>query len=89
MILAIGRDLIKLDQRVHEGIWHREDYKGREIAGRTIGIIGFSRVSRRIAKAAFSLGLNVLVFTRRAETADLAIAHVLAICRPYATIGYR
>ena len=76
LILSLGRDLVTLDRRVREGKWDRDGYKGREIAGRTIGIIGFGRVGRRVAAAASYLGLTVLVLTRHAEAVDPAIARV-------------
>ena len=74
MILALGRDLVSLDRGVHNGVWARNDYKGREVAGRTLGLVGFGRVARRVASMAACFGLKVLALPRRAGTVDPALA---------------
>lgn len=74
MILALGRDLPMLDRRTHAGAWDRERYKGREIAGRTLGLVGFGRIGRRVAATARCLGMSVMALPRRAGTVDPALA---------------
>jgi D-3-phosphoglycerate dehydrogenase len=41
MLLSLSNKLIAADACVREGKWLREMYRGREIAGKTIGIIGY------------------------------------------------
>jgi len=40
--------------------WNKKQYKGTEIAGKTLGLIGFGRIAREVAKRAVALGMNVI-----------------------------
>lgn len=41
--------------------------KGRELQGKTLGIIGFGRIGQQLAKKAFALGMNVIFHDHREE----------------------
>ncbi|MEA2839697.1 MAG: hypothetical protein QOF41_1027 [Methylobacteriaceae bacterium] len=75
-MLALGRDIIRLDRRTRGGNWHRDDYNSSELSGRTLGLVGFGRIGRRVAELARSFGMRVIVFTRTPAkvTPDLAEA---------------
>lgn len=64
LILALRRDVVKLDARVKAGIWDRGQYLGTELRGQTLGIIGLGRIGRRVARIAQALGLRVLATGR-------------------------
>jgi D-3-phosphoglycerate dehydrogenase len=73
-MLALGRDIIRLDSRTRGGDWRRDDYNSSELSGRTLGLVGFGRIGRRVAELAKAFGMRVLVFTRTPAkvTPDLA-----------------
>src|SRR5947209_17630876 len=72
-MLALGRDIVRLDRRTRGGEWRRDDYNSAELSGRTLGLAGFGRIGRRVAELARAFGMRVLVFTRTPAkvTADL------------------
>jgi D-3-phosphoglycerate dehydrogenase / 2-oxoglutarate reductase len=81
LILALGRDIVSLRDRTRAGHWDRANYKGREIRGRVLGLIGFGRIARHVARTATALGMSVIAIGREkgrvdpglaAEAADLA-----------------
>lgn len=39
----------------------KKRFKGRELSGKTLGIIGFGRIGEEVAKIAFGIGMNVMV----------------------------
>lgn len=45
--------------------------KGRELSGRTIGIIGFGRIGQCLAQKAFGMGMRVIYFDRSSEIKKL------------------
>jgi D-3-phosphoglycerate dehydrogenase len=73
-MLALGRDLVRMHERARRGDWQRDDYHSSELAGRTLGIVGFGRIGRRVAELARGFGMRILVFTRSPEKvpSDLA-----------------
>lgn len=46
------------------GKWNKKQYEGIELAGKTLGLIGFGRIARETAKRAHALGMKV-VYTNR------------------------
>lgn len=45
---------------MRNGEWNKKAYKGTEIAGKTLGLIGFGRIAREVAKRALALGMSVI-----------------------------
>ncbi len=45
---------------MREGKWHKKQYKGIELEGKTLGIVGFGRIGQVLAKKAQALGMNIL-----------------------------
>ena len=73
-MLALGRDLEKLSASVKSGQWERGTYHGTELRGRTLGLVGFGQIGRRVAQLGRSLGLRVIAFTRSRPDPALAEA---------------
>ncbi|MFL0197048.1 D-2-hydroxyacid dehydrogenase [Clostridium sp. WILCCON 0269] len=40
--------------------WHKNEYKGVELYGKTLGIIGFGRIAKEVAKRANALGMKII-----------------------------
>ncbi len=66
--LVIGH-MFNLARHIHEanvtmrkGEWNKKQYKGIELAGKTLGILGFGRIGQSLAKKALALGMNVIAF---------------------------
>jgi D-3-phosphoglycerate dehydrogenase len=49
----------------------RYELRSMELAGRTIGLVGFGHIARIVARLASALGMRVLVWSRRDLTAEL------------------
>jgi lactate dehydrogenase-like 2-hydroxyacid dehydrogenase len=67
LILAAARGLTFADRAVRAGRWKRwrmMEYLGQDIYGRTIGIIGFGRIGRGVARRAMGFNMKVLYASR-------------------------
>jgi glycerate dehydrogenase len=66
LIFALRRNLVAYRQDVRKGAWQRADqfcffpHPIRDIAGSTIGIIGFGALGKSVAQRAKALGMRVL-----------------------------
>ncbi|HLZ66164.1 MAG TPA: hydroxyacid dehydrogenase [Aliidongia sp.] len=78
LIFALGRDIVRLDGRLKAGLWDKWHYSGRELRGRTLGLIGFGAIARHVARLAAPLGLTVQAYSRRIEAIDPALARPVA-----------
>ena len=45
---------------MREGKWEKKKYEGSELAGKTLGLIGFGRIGRLVAEKAAALGMKVM-----------------------------
>lgn len=63
-IFALARNLYISNVTMRNGQWLKKDYKGIELFGKTLGLVGFGRIARVTAKKAECLGMKV-VYTRR------------------------
>jgi phosphoglycerate dehydrogenase-like enzyme len=51
MALALSKRLLEADRALREGRWQvRHEYYGRELRGRTLGVVGFGRIGRATAR---------------------------------------
>ena len=63
-MFAAARQIPQATQSLREGKWEKKAFKGRELYGKTLGIIGAGRIGTELAKRAEALGMTVLVVRR-------------------------
>ena len=59
-MFAISRFIAISNVSMRQGKWDKKKYEGVEIGGKTLGLIGFGRISRELAKKASALGMTVI-----------------------------
>lgn len=60
MMLADARRLIEADISTRDGKWEKKKFMGREIAGKTVGIVGLGNVGRMLAKRLSGFDVRLL-----------------------------
>ena len=60
MMLADARHLIEADVSTRAGKWEKKKFMGREIAGKTVGIVGLGNVGRMLAKRLSGFDVRLL-----------------------------
>ncbi|MFI5142032.1 MAG: 2-hydroxyacid dehydrogenase [Bacteroidia bacterium] len=64
MLLALFNNLIKANAEVRLGKWLREENRGVELCGKTIGIIGYGNMGAAFAKRLQGFGVKVLAYDK-------------------------
>ena len=64
LMLAMARKLCQANASLRRGEWNRAAFMGVELYGKTLGIIGFGRIGREVAKRARAFEMNVLAYSR-------------------------
>ncbi len=59
-MFALARHIYISNVTMREGKWNKKQYKGIELAGKTLGLVGFGRIARSVAKKAMALGMTVI-----------------------------
>jgi len=60
LMLSLARSIPRLDSAVKKGEWPRND--GTELAGKTLGIVGFGAIGKNLATRARAFGMRVVAF---------------------------
>lgn len=59
-MFALARYIAIANVTIRDGQWNKKQYEGIEIAGKTLGLIGFGRISQALARRAEALGMKVV-----------------------------
>ncbi len=61
LMLALTRELPRLDRMVRDGAWADSRWQGRDFRGSVVGIVGYGSIGRATARLAAAVGARVLV----------------------------
>ena len=64
MLLSLFNNLNNADQEVREGKWEREKNRGIELAGRTVGIIGYGNNGSAFAEVLKGFNVKILAYDK-------------------------
>lgn len=74
LLLAITKKLMHASRHTTAGAWDRDQFWCTELAGKTLGIIGFGRLGRMVARYAIAFGMNVIAFDKtESDTGSLPV----------------
>ena len=59
-LFVLARFINTENVTMRDGKWEKKKYKGTEINGKTLGLIGFGRIAKEVAKRAELFGMNVI-----------------------------
>ncbi|MCC0700470.1 D-2-hydroxyacid dehydrogenase [Clostridioides sp. ZZV15-6383] len=59
-LFVLARFINTANVTMRDGKWEKKKYKGTEINGKTLGLIGFGRIAKEVAKRAELLGMDVI-----------------------------
>lgn len=61
-MFALARFINISNVTMRNGEWNKKKYKGIELSGKTLGIIGMGRIGRELSKKASALGMKIIYF---------------------------
>ena len=70
MLLSLFNKLNKADREVRNGKWNREDNRGLELDGKTVGLIGYGNMGKAFAKKLRGFDVEVLCYDIKANVED-------------------
>ena len=61
LMLSLAKDIPRMDGRMHQGFWDKTQYRGVELFHKTLGLIGFGRIGRRVNQLVAPLQMRILI----------------------------
>jgi D-3-phosphoglycerate dehydrogenase / 2-oxoglutarate reductase len=61
MLLSLFNHLNRADAQVRKGLWYREENRGIELSGKTVGVIGYGNMGKSFVKKLHGFDVNILV----------------------------
>ena len=63
LLLSLFRNIPNANSGTHDGLWEKKKFKGLELRGKKVGIIGFGNVGKRFSEISLGLGMKVFVYS--------------------------
>jgi D-3-phosphoglycerate dehydrogenase len=78
LLVALARNIPQAHAALKAGRWERSRWSGVELAGKTLGVLGFGRIGQQVARRALGLGMRVVAydpFVAEERFRELAVEH--------------
>ncbi|HET7572063.1 MAG TPA: phosphoglycerate dehydrogenase [Gaiellaceae bacterium] len=62
LLVALARNIPQAHAALKQGRWERKAWGGVELAGKTLGVLGFGRIGQQVARRALGLGMVVVAY---------------------------
>jgi D-3-phosphoglycerate dehydrogenase len=62
LLVALARNIPQAHAALKQGRWERKAWGGVELAGKTLGVLGFGRIGQQVARRAGGLGMRVVAY---------------------------
>ena len=75
LLLSAARRIPAADRSVHKGEWERGEFKGSQLSGKTLGVVGAGRIGTEVIRRARAFGMKTLVtdpYLRPERASDLS-----------------
>jgi len=62
LLMMLSKHIVHSNIELKEGVWDRKKYKATELKDKTLGIVGFGNVGKKVAQVANALEMDVICF---------------------------
>jgi D-3-phosphoglycerate dehydrogenase len=71
LMFALARRIAYADATMKAGQWEKKTLKGLELAGKTLGVIGYGRIGKLLGQKARALGMKVVAYDPYVQDEDI------------------
>jgi D-3-phosphoglycerate dehydrogenase len=71
LMFSLARHISKADKSMKAGSWDKKKLKGIELAGKTLGVVGYGRIGQLLGEKAKALGMQVVAYDPYVEHPDI------------------
>ncbi len=75
-MLSCFRNIARANHQMKNKIWDKKHLVGREIEGKTLGIVGYGRIGSMVGKKAYALGMKIIAYNPPPRHEDETVEYV-------------
>ena len=79
LLMSLYRNIPDANYGTHKGQWEKNKFKGLEVKGKKLGIIGFGNVGVRFSEIAIALGMSVSVYSESLASRIKKYPHINSV----------
>ena len=79
LMIAASRSIPQADHSMKQGLWEKKAFKGVELYGKTLGIIGIGRIGTELGKRALAFHMNVLAYDKYIQKSPAAKISMISL----------
>src|SRR4051812_887112 len=64
LMLTLSRKIPLADAALRNNKWDRKSFMGTQLAGKTLGVVGFGRIGKTVAKRALAFDMKVIAYDK-------------------------
>jgi len=64
LLLSLARQIPRADSSMKEGRWAKKEFRGWQLNGKTLGVIGLGHIGEKVARLAKAFGMKILITKR-------------------------
>ena len=64
LLLSLYRSIPDASYGTHQGLWEKKKFKGLELKGKKIGLIGFGNVAKRVTELVKGFDMEIVVYSK-------------------------
>lgn len=72
LMLALLRELPRANASMKQGRWEKSKFRGHQLRDKTLGVIGYGRIGREVARLGQAFGAKVIATTRSSRPMEYA-----------------
>jgi len=86
LMLGLARSVVRADTAMKNGTWAKKQITGTELAGKTLGVVGYGRIGQRLGEKAKALGMTVQACDPYVEHEDIVPMETVLSTSDYISI---
>ena len=79
LMLGLSRNVAPAHASLKAGRWDRKIFKGAQLQGKTLGVVGLGRIGQEVAKRAMAFGMHVVGFDPFLSDAQIDMLGILPV----------
>ena len=72
LMFSLYRHIHLANDSTHQGKWEKSNFMGTELKGKTLGIVGFGNIGKRVAEICKVIGMKIITNSKSANEEDLS-----------------